>query len=52
MPLVESIRIGPTDNRDSPPSPASQYHVRKENYVYYGTPKGNKYEMGGKYIFQ
>ncbi len=35
-----------------PQSAASQYCVRKENDVFYGTPKGNKYEMGGKYIFQ
>ncbi len=39
-------------HRDPPPYPpqsaASQYRVWKENDVYYGTPKGNKYEMGGK----
>ncbi len=29
----------------------SEYHVWKGN-VYYGTRKGNKYEMGGKPIFQ
>ncbi len=31
-----------------PQSTATQQRVRKEND---GTPKGNKYEMGGKYIF-
>ncbi len=32
--------------------PESEYHVRKGNDVYYGTPKGNNYKMGGKNIFQ
>ncbi len=33
-------------------STESQYHVWKETEVYYETSKGNKYEIGGKYIFQ
>ncbi len=33
-------------------STKSQYRVWKETEVYYGTSKGNKYEIGGKYIFQ
>ncbi len=31
--------------------PEYEYRVCKGNYLYYGTHKGNKYEMGGKNIF-